>query len=513
MRAEADQAREAGKLVQMSVDGTIPPMPFNQIQCADLGGWDGDIEALGWKKVAGSVSALVEGNALSAEPASGSRRRARHLSICVLPFANMSGDAEQEYFSDGISEDIITDLSKISALSVVARNTAFTFKGKAIDVALVAGQLGVSHVLEGSVRKAGSRVRITAQLIDGTAGDHLWAERYDRDLTDIFAIQDEISKAIVGALRLKLLPEEKKAIEQRGTHSVEAYNLYLMARRYWVSGNEGDIGRDELIVRICKRAVDIDPNYARAWALMALAQTEMQTRHGQALDDGAAAAERALELDPDLAEAHSVKARYFAGQGRHDEAQAEIELALRLDPESWEVNDAAGRLAFRRGRIEEALSYFEKAMGLAENDCHSSGFMVVCHTALGDMDAAHRFARITVARAERVLAQDQSNGAILGHGAYSLACLGQGERAKDWIERALLIDPDNLIMRYNLACALATQLKDTEAALALLPPYFAELSLSQIKHAEADPDMDSLRADPRFQQMLAEAKARVAPDG
>jgi adenylate cyclase len=162
------------------------------------------------------------------------------VGICVLPFVNMSGEAEQEYFSDGISEDIITDLSKVSALSVTARNTAFTFKGKAVDVPHVARQLKVSYVLEGSVRKAGARVRITAQLIDGVDGDHVWAERYDRDLSDIFALQDEISEAIVSALRVKLLPEEKQAIEARGTNNVEAYNLYLMARQYSVTGNFGN---------------------------------------------------------------------------------------------------------------------------------------------------------------------------------------------------------------------------------------------------------------------------------
>ena len=171
----------------------------------------------------------------------------------------MSGDPEQEYFSDGISEDIITDLSKVSALSVVARNTAFNFKGKSLDVKEVASSLGVSHVLEGSVRKAGTRVRITAQLIDGAAGDHVWADRYDRELDDIFAIQDEISKAIVGALKVKLLPEEKKAIETRGTASVEAYNLYLMARQQWTDWAPGDIRRQEMIVRICNQAISLIP--------------------------------------------------------------------------------------------------------------------------------------------------------------------------------------------------------------------------------------------------------------
>src|SRR5436309_4836333 len=193
------------------------------------------------------------------------------FSICVLPFANMSGDAEQEYFSDGISEDIITDLSKVSALHVVSRNTAFTFKGKPMDVRQIAAQLNISHVLEGSVRKAGGRVRITAQLIDGSNDSHVWAERYDRDLNDIFALQDEISHAIVDALKVKLLPEEKRAIEKHGTKNVDAYNVYLMARQARATGFEGDNRRNEVIVRLCRRATEIDPNYADAWALMALA--------------------------------------------------------------------------------------------------------------------------------------------------------------------------------------------------------------------------------------------------
>src|SRR5437764_9894392 len=207
-------------------------------------------------------------------------------SICVLPFANMSGDPEQEYFSDGISEDIITDLSKISALHVVSRNTAFTFKGKAVDVDQVVSQLKVSHVVEGSVRKAAGRVRITAQLIDGANDSHIWAERYDRDLNDIFAIQDEISHAIVDALKVKLLPEEKKAIEQHGTEKVDAYNLVLMARQTYPTGSEGDPRRLEAIIRLCRRAVEIDANYAEPWALIALAEMVLRSTVGRAGDGG-----------------------------------------------------------------------------------------------------------------------------------------------------------------------------------------------------------------------------------
>src|SRR5712691_10083292 len=234
-------------------------------------------------------------------------------SICVLPFANMSGDPEQEYFSDGISEDIITDLSKISALDVVSRNTAFTFKGKAVDVGQVASQLKVSHVVEGSVRKAAGRVRITAQLIDGVNDSHVWGERYDRDLNDIFAIQDEISHAIVDALKVKLLPEEEKAIEHRGTDNVDAYNLFLLARQTFATGYEADPRRLNAIIRMCRRAVEIDPNYADPWALIALAEVLLRSDVGrQGGDGGLAAAERALALNPDLAEAHAVKARILS---------------------------------------------------------------------------------------------------------------------------------------------------------------------------------------------------------
>ncbi|HUE71108.1 MAG TPA: TIR domain-containing protein, partial [Pirellulaceae bacterium] len=222
VRAEAEVAREAGTLVQVTTDGTMPPLPFNQIQCADLSGWSGDPSAPGWRKVESSVAVLVGTPAQSTPGRERKGAPARRVSICVLPFINLSGDAEQEYFSDGITDDIITDLSKVSALSVIARNTAFTLKGQTLEAGQIGRQLNVTHVLEGSIRKSGERVRINAQLIDAEAGDHVWADRYDRDLTDIFAIQDEISKAIVSALRLKLLPKEKKAIEHRGTSSVEA---------------------------------------------------------------------------------------------------------------------------------------------------------------------------------------------------------------------------------------------------------------------------------------------------
>jgi adenylate cyclase len=421
----------------------------------------------------------------------------------------MSGDPEQEYFSDGITEDIITDLSKVSALLVIARNTAFTFKGKVMDVKEVARALGVSHVMEGSVRKAGDRVRITAQLIDAETGGHVWADRYDRDLTDIFAIQDEISKAIVAALRVKLLPDEKKAIETRGTSNIEAYNLYLMARQHWISGDHGDSRRDQTIVRICTQAVSFDPDYAQAWALMALAQAKLRLIHGQDVD-AMPAAERALSINPGLAEAHCVMSQLLEVEGKQAEAQKEIEEALRLDPESWEVNREAALLMYRQARIAEAVPYFEKAASLMQIDWHDPMMLVACYRSMGESDSVGKYGRMAVERAEKAIAKDPANTQALAGGAYVLAIVGEDRRSRDWIDRALLLEPDNLMMRYNVACTFCGELHDPERAIDVLMPYFEqEVSATHIKHLGADPDLDAIRDDPRFQQSLAAAKDRL----
>jgi adenylate cyclase len=458
------------------------------------------------------IHAFAVRGAQPSRPADHKAEEPRKLSICVLPFSNMSGDVEQEYFSDGISEDIITDLSKVSALDVSARNTSFQFKGKSVDIPQIARQLKVGHVLEGSVRKAGGRVRITAQLINGISGNHVWAERYDRDLNDIFALQDEISEAIVKALKLKLLPEEMKAIDRHGTEYAKAYDIYLMARQYHLSGNSGDIRHGEAIIRLCGRALEIDPGYARAWALMAVGQRRQMTLFGGQGDGGLAAANRALALDPNLADAHAVKAAILWMNGRPEEAAPEIALALRLEPESYEVNIVAADLSFRKRDLESSIRFYEKACALVETAFSSPSMLITCYTAVGDSAAARRAAQITLDRVEKVLAQDRTNGAAMGHGVGALALLGEAERAKAWIERALLLDPDNKTMRYNFACTLLERLNDADSALVLLGPLLANATRVFLNHAQVDPDIDPLRDDPRFMAMVSEAEARLAAE-
>jgi adenylate cyclase len=508
VRAEADAARTAHTIVQVVLDGAIPPMPFNQIQCANLRDWDGDLNAPGWHKLIASISALGVVAQRDGQRSVGTRRK---VGICVLPFQNMSGDPEQEYFSDGISEDITTDLSKVSALDVIARNTAFQFKSASMDVCEVARKLAVSHVLEGSVRKAGGRVRITAQLIDGAGGAHLWAERYDRELTDIFAIQDEISKAIVDALKIKLLPEEKRAIENRGTVNADAYNLFLMARQYWIDGDFGESGRERRVIRICDRVTQIDPEYAQAWALMGLAQANLRyayTGH-EDLDDGLAAANCALELNPTIAEAHLPRAWHLAMLGRDKEAQAEIEMALQFNPDSWEVNKEAARVYYRQGRLDDATRFLEKATSLADTDFHSRGMLSALYLARGDIDAARACAAKVIEQVEAALARNPDNGAALAYGVLSFAAVGNFDRAREWLERALLLDPDNMYMRYNLAWPVLAFFEDKEQALELLEPAFEKGGRTLISLATADRNLDPLRDDPRFQRMLASAQERV----
>ncbi len=516
VRGEAREAAERGILVPVRFEQARLPMDVRAIHTTDLDDWREDpasppvlecLHALG--VMIARTQAAQSAKAGHASTASPSAVDSRRFSVCVLPFVNMSGDSEQEYFSDGITEDIITDLSKVSSLAVASSNSAFLYKGKHVEIAKVVHELKVTHVLEGSVRKAGGRIRINAQLIDGASNNHVWAERYDRDSSDIFAIQDEISQAIVKALRLRLLPEEKKAIERRGTNSVEAHDLYLMARQIYMTNMEADERSAGAIIRSCLRATEIDPDYAQAWALLAMGYRNLRILEIQT-DDGMAAAERALVLNPDLAEAHAVKAYILLQRGDVDAASSEVTIALHLDSESSEANRTAGRLNYQVHRYEEAIRFYERATSLMEADQNSANMLISCYTAVGNAAGTRRAAELSFKRAEAILARDQNNSGVIAYSAYALAALGEAERAKARMNRALLIDPDNFNVRYNFACALCVYLKDKDAALEMLRSVFATITDAFLPYAKADPDFKFLHDDLRYQAMVAGAEARLA---
>ncbi len=515
VRGEARDAAERGILVPVRFDQARLPIDVRAIHTTDLDGWRDDPLHPAVQECLNALAAMIARSTAAQSASAGNISAAPskakvspRYSICVLPFANMSGDPEQEYFSDGITEDIITDLSKVSSLRIISRNSTFMYKGKNVDVPKVARELKVSHVLEGSVRKAGGRVRISAQLVDCEDNGHVWAERYDRDASDIFELQDEISHAIVKALRLRLLPEEKKAIERRGTDSVEAHDLYLMARQTYVT-NQEDMRSAQAIVRLCTRATEIDPDYAQAWALMAMGYRSLREL-GFESEDGMTATERALALNQDLAEAHAVKGYILLMKGDTDEAATEIEIALKLEPESYEANRAAGRLKYLLRDYDTAARMFEKTISLMDADVNSMGMLIGCYKGLGDDAGVRRAAGFALERADAILSRDPNNSSAVVYSAYALASLGEGERAKSRMSRALVIDPDNWDMRYNFACALNGHLKDKEAALEMLKPLFVKITDPLLRYMKADPDLESLHDDPRYQVMVTDAEAHLA---
>ncbi len=436
--------------------------------------------------------------------------RGYELSIAVLPFTNMSHDPEQEYFSDGITEDIITDLSKISRLHVVARNTVFTYKGKAVKVKQIAHELGVRYILEGSVRKAGERVRITGQLIDAQTGGHLWADRYDRDLTDIFAIQDEITHAIVNQLKIKLLPEEKKAIESDPTTSVEAYTYYLRGRQFSHAWTRAYM---LLARRMFLKAVELDPNYARAYAGIADCECAIRDWHEKdfPLESILAMSARALALDPNLAEAHASRGMALHQSGQSEEAGLELRQALALDPSLYEANFHYGRYLFMQGRFTEAVEFFKRAAEIRPDDYLSPIHLMSCYRSLGIETERRRWARIGIERAERALEEHPENSGPAHRGALALAHLGEAERAKEWAARALAIDPDDLVAQYNLACVYSL-VGEGERALDLLEAVVPQSSHYHLLWFQQDSDLDAIRDHPRFCALLhGDCAAATAP--
>jgi adenylate cyclase len=444
------------------------------------------------KRTLKNISGAVQAYRVAPGPAGAGRPRRRpqpshEASIAVLPFTNMSGDPEQEYFSDGITEDIITDLSKISALFVVSRNTSFTFKGQSVAAEQIAVSLGVQYVLEGSVRRAGQRLRITAQLIDGRSGGHVWAERFDRDFADIFDLQDEISRAIVEALKVKILPSEMVTIAQRATDNPEAYRFYLMGRAFFNRGHTRRLLK--LARQIFAKALEIDPTFARAHAGIADCNSHL-------LD--------ALELDPSLAEAHASRGLALYTAGRYADAEESFRSALQCNPDLFEAHLFYGRNCFNRGHYEKAAGLFGRAAQLNPIDFRAAGLQAMCFQSLGRRAEAITAARLALERAEQAVTERPDDVDALAFGAGLLAFIGDAERTRDWAERAAVMEPDDQYMQYNLACAFSV-LGEKDLAIdrlerAMRPGVLRSLKEFMLK----DSDLDILRQHPRYLALLKE---------
>ena len=431
----------------------------------------------------------------------GARRRGQdghQASIAVLPFVNMSGDPEQDYFSDGITEDIITDLSKISALFVVSRNTAFTYKGTTEDLDRVASRLGVQYLLEGSVRKVNDRVRITAKLIDGRTNGHVWAERYDRKFEDIFELQDDISHAIVDALRLRMLPAERETISQRPTYNSEAYRFYLMGRSFFHRGQTRRFLR--LAKQMFQRALDLEPNYAAAHAGIADCNSHLLDAGDTAITTNEIfeQSERALAIDASLAEAHASKGLALYTAGRYEEAEASFERAIALKPDLFEAYFFYGRNCFNRGQYGKAAELFGKASEQKLDDFRSLGLQSMCFQSLGRLDEMRTAAKAALARTEAAVTERPDDADALAFGAGLLAALGENDRTRDWAERASIIEPDDFYMHYNIACAFAI-LGEKDLALDRLERIMGPSTLRSLQeYIMHDSDLDVLRGHPRF---------------
>ncbi|MBI4408391.1 MAG: tetratricopeptide repeat protein [Gemmatimonadetes bacterium] len=422
-------------------------------------------------------------------------------SIAVLPFADLSPERDQEYFSDGIAEELLNALSKVGRLRVPARTSSFAFKGKNVDVREMGRTLGVESVLEGSVRKAGERLRITAQLIEVASGYHLWSERYDRELGDVFAIQDDIAHSILEALDVTPTRREQAVLACCPAADVRAYEYYLRGRQFFHRATRQSI---EASLQMFRQAIELDPSYALAWAGLADTLTYLASfwEHTEEhVREAEAASRRALELAPGLAEAHVARGHALALAKRTDEAERHFERAIALDPQLFEAYYLYARVLLTVGKFEKSAQLFEQATRIRPEDYQAPALAAGVYVALGRSDASRAAARRVVEVVERHLElnPDDVRAVYLGAGAF--AHLGEKQRAREWAERALRMLPGDPGVEYNVACTLV-KLGESEAALDTLERAVAH-GFAKREWIEHDSDLEPLRGQARFQKLLA----------
>ena len=434
-------------------------------------------------------------------PATPAAPAAPEASVAILPFADLSEAHDQDYFCDGLAEEILNALTRVRGLRVASRTSSFRFRDANADAREIGRALSVAAIMEGSVRKAGERVRVTAQLIDAGNGYHLWSENFDRRLEDVFAIQEEIARNVVEALRVSLRTPEALDLRRYAPSDMRAYDFYLRGRR--LEGAKDRV-KWEASAQMYRRAIAIDPGYAQAHAGLADVLCELMlwrfARPAEVLDEALAASRRALDLAPELAEAHVAHAHTLAFSGEDEAAAAEFTRAIELNPDLYEAHYYFARHCFARGQFARAIELFEAAHRVYPDEFQSLMIAVGAAEALGDERRADDMAHRGIAASLHCIELDPENARAHYSAAALLQRLGDVDAAREHAEMALHLRPNDYDTLYNCACYFA-RAGDSPRALDLLERAVAtgQGFRDWIEH---DPDLDTLRSLPRFREIL-----------
>ena len=443
------------------------------------------------------VSAAVDRPA--AEP---TRREAAANSIAVLPLANFSGKEEDEHLCNGIAEELINALNQVDGLRVASRGSCFRFRGKTADARQVGRELGVQTVLEGSLRRSGDRLRINVQLADTRDGFDIWSGSYDRQFTDIFELQDEISLSIVDALRVELPGGEKAELVTAPTADVTAYEFYLRGRQFFHERRKKSL---RFARQMFQKAIEIDPEYALAYAGLAdscslVAHWYQDAGEGGNIEEADMASQRAIELAPELGQTHASRGFVLFLMNRLDEAMQEFDTAIELDPKQFDARYFQARVCYQQGELERAVELFEEA-ARAREDHEARYFAAQTYTALGREEAAKEAYERALPVIDKHLELNPHDARAWTMAAVSNSRLGDREHGLASAERALEADPEDAAVLYNVACFYALE-GEPDRAIECLESS-SRAGFAHQEWIEHDPDLDSIRDDPRFQALMA----------
>ena len=417
-------------------------------------------------------------------------------SVAVLPFVNMSNDPEQEYFCDGMTEDILNDLTQFKDIRVVARTSSFAYKDKNQDIRKIGMQLGVETIVEGSVRKAANQLRITAQLINVKDGFHLWSDRYDRELEDVFAIQNEISQNIVESLKIELSSKDQRKNKKTQTQNVQAYDHYIKGRSYLHMGHRNTT---KYAIELFSQAIEVDKNYALAYSGLADSYSQYYMyfeRNKDILQKGLDLSQKALELAPEMAESHTSRGIALAQSGEYSEAEHEFDKSLQINPNLFVTNYQYARACRAQGKLSTAVHFFEVATKTRPDDYEAAVFLVAAYDDLEESKKLEQEIERCMIVVKNHLELNPGDSRALYLGAQVLIRAGDKQEALKWMEKSLAIDPDEPSVLYNAAC-INSLLGNVEKAVDHFEFAIGAGYVSK-EWIDNDSDLDLIRDHPKF---------------